>query len=153
MFTVVPGGPSPCGGVVRPPNYNAITGNWNLKGNSTLQAPSFSISLSGDYVIPTEFGDFDLHLLWSHSSRYYLDVDNGLGQVAPSSPTDTQQKPIDLVNGSVGWTSNDKNWNARFWVKNLTDAQYYSYASESALLNFYAASPPRTFGVTVSRHF
>src|SRR6185295_5949067 len=38
-----PPAPVPCGGVT-PPNHDASTGNWDLKGNRTIQTPPFSVS-------------------------------------------------------------------------------------------------------------
>ena len=63
-----PPAPVPCGGV-RPPNYDAATGSWDLKGNHTIQTPPFSASLIGQYDIPTQFGRFDINLSWTHTGN------------------------------------------------------------------------------------
>jgi iron complex outermembrane recepter protein len=148
-FSVVAGGPAPCGGVALPPNYNPATGTWNLRGDKTIQTPSLSLTLGEEYVFYTTAGSFNVNLSWTHTSDYYFDPDNGKGEV---SPTVDRQPTINLVNGSIGWNSQNGIWELELWGKNLTGQQYYSFVSESALANYYSAAPPRTFGVTVTAH-
>ena len=149
-FTVAaPPAPVPCG-AVRPPNYDATTGTWDLKGNHTIQTPPFAASLIGQYEIPTSFGRFDLNLSWTHNGDYYASADNGRGQVAPSSSTNNMQKRIDLFNGSLGWRG-DRGLEVRLWAKNLTNVRYWSYAEEISFATFYSPASPRTFGVTMAK--
>jgi iron complex outermembrane receptor protein len=147
-----PPAPVPCGGV-RPPNYDATTGTWDLKGNHTIQTPPFSASLIGQYDIRTPFGRFDINLSWTHTGNYYASADNGKGQIAPSSPNNDMQKPIDVFNGSLGWRSGNRNLEVRLWAKNLTNLRYWSYADEISFATFYSPAPPRALGVTVTRRF
>ncbi len=147
-----PPAPVPCGGVA-PPNYNAVTGSWNLRGNHTIQTPPFSVSLSGQYEIPTPIGRFDLNLSWTHTGNYYASADNGKGQIPPSSSKNDLQKLIDLLNASLGWTSSDAAVEARLWAKNLTNVRYWSYADEISFATFYGPAPPRTYGVTLTKRF
>lgn len=147
-----PPAPVPCGGVT-PPNYNAVTGGWDLKGNHTIQTPPFSVSLTGQYEIPAPIGRFDLNLAWTHTGHYYASADNGKGQIPPSSSKNDLQKLIDVLNGSLGWTSSNPDLEVRLWAKNMTDVHYWSYADEIAFATFYSPAPPRTFGLTVTRRF
>jgi iron complex outermembrane recepter protein len=147
-----PPAPVPCGGVT-PPNYNAATGSWDLKGNHTIQTPPFSVSLIGQYVIPSPIGLFDLNLAWSHTGNYYASADNGKGQIAPSSPQNNMQMLINVFNGSIGWTSSNTAWQARVWAKNLTNVHYWSYADEISFATWYSPAPPRTYGVTMTKRF
>jgi iron complex outermembrane receptor protein len=144
--------PVPCGGVT-PPHYDAQTGTWDLKGNHTLQTPPFSATLSGQYEIPTPLGSFDVNLSWTHTGNYYATADNGRGQIPPSSSQNTRQELIDLFNGSLGWSSSDRDLEVRLWAKNLTDVQYWSYADEISFATFYSPAPPRTYGVTLTKRF
>lgn len=141
------------GAAVYPPNYNSATGNWDLKGNTTVQSPPFSSSLSADYEMPSSVGQFDVALGWNHTGNYYADADNGLGQVAPSSQQNDKEPTINLINASVGWTSTDGKWVTRAWGKNLTGCQYYSFQIEQSFATTYSPAPPRTYGLTVTRHF
>src|SRR5262249_50391443 len=83
--------PVPCRGVT-PPHYDAASGHWDLKGNHTLQTPPFSLSMTGQYEIPTALGRFDLNLSWTHTGNYFASADNGKGQIAPSSPQNDKQQ-------------------------------------------------------------
>jgi iron complex outermembrane receptor protein len=152
-FTVAtPPAPLPCVGAT-PPNYDPATGHWDLKGNHTIQTPPFSMSLLGQYEVPTAVGVYDLSLSWTHTGNYYASADNGKGQIAPSSPNNDMQKLVDLLNASVGWTSKTRDLTARLWAKNLTNAHYWSYADEISFATFYSPAPPRTYGMTIAKHF
>jgi len=142
----------PCGGAT-PPNYNAITGSWDLKGNHTIQTPPFSVSLIGQYEIPTPIGRFDLNLAWTHTGNDYASADNGQGQIPPSSSKNDMQKLIDVLNGSLGWTASNPDLEVRLWAKNMTDVHYWSYADEISFATFYSPAPPRTYGVTITKRF
>ena len=152
-FTVVPGGPVPCGGAVTPPGYNGTTGEWNLGGNKTIQSPPFSSYLSAIYHIPSSVGRWDLSVGWSHTGNYYADADNGLGQVAPSHPNNDKQALIDLVNSSITWTSTSGHFDAQVYGRNLTGEKYWSFALEDAFETQYSAAAPRTYGITLGAHW
>jgi iron complex outermembrane receptor protein len=152
-FTVAPApAPVPCGGVT-PPNYDPATGGWDLKGNHTIQTPPFSATLMGQYEIPTSFGHFDINLSWTHTGNYFAAADNGKGQIAPSSSENNKQQLLDLLNGSLGWTSNDGDLEVRLWGRNLTDEQYWSFADEISFATFYSPAPPRSYRLTVAKRF
>jgi iron complex outermembrane recepter protein len=152
-FTVAPPpAPVPCAGAY-PPNYNAATGTWDLKGNHTIQSPPFSASLIGEYEIATLLGRFDINLSWTHTGNYYASADNGRGQIAPSSPDNNMQKLIDVFNGSLGWRSSNRDLEVRVWGKNLTNLRYWSYADEFSFATLYSPAPPRMLGVTLTKRF
>jgi len=146
-------GAGSCAGAALPPNYDSTTRTWDLRGNHTVYTPPFSSSLSVNYVIPAVIGPFDLTASWMHTGNYYADVDNGLGQVAPSSPNNDKQKLVNLLNVSVGWSSIDQRWQASAWARNLTGEQYWAFAAETVFLTQFTGAAPRTFGVTVRRHW
>ena len=147
-----PPAPVPCGGVT-PPNYDPATGNWDLKGNHTIQTPPFSLSLMGQYEIPVPMGLFDLNFSWTHTGNYYASADNGKGQIPPSSVQNDKQELIDVINASLGWTSNSLGLAVRLWGTNLTDVQYWSYADEISFATFYSPAAPRTYGISVTKRF
>jgi iron complex outermembrane receptor protein len=142
-----------CSAAVLPPNYNAATNSWNLSGDHTVETPPFSASLIVQEEIPSVVGTFKLSGSWTHTGNYYADADNGLGQVTPSSRNNDRQGPVNLLSGSVSWNSLDHQWQILAWGKNLTDVHYWSYAQEVVFVTQYSAAPPRTFGVTLSRHW
>jgi iron complex outermembrane recepter protein len=152
FVVAAPPAPVPCGGVI-PPNYNAATGSWDLKGNHTIETPPFSATLTGKYEVPTVLGPIDLNVSWMHTGNYYADPDNGMGQIPPSSPANDMQRLINVFNASLGWTSSDADLEVRLWARNLTNVQYWSYAQEISLVTLYSPAPPRTLGVTMTKRF
>jgi iron complex outermembrane recepter protein len=152
-FVVAPPPASvPCGGVI-PPNYDAATGSWDLKGSHTIQTPPFSASLMGQYEIPTPIGRFDVNLSWTHTGNYFASADNGKGQIPPSSSDNNAQDLIDVFNGSLGWSSNDNGLEVRLGAKNLTNERYWSFADEISFATFYSPAPPRSYGLTITKRF
>ena len=107
----------------------------------------------GQYEIPTTIGGFDLSLSWTHTGNYFAAADNGKGQVPPSSSENNAQELIDVINGSLGWTSNDADLDVRLWAKNLTNERYWSFADEISFATFYSPAPPRTYGLTITKRF
>jgi iron complex outermembrane recepter protein len=145
--------PGSCSAAVLPPNYNSATGTWDLRGNDTVETPPFSASLTVQEEIPSAVGIFRLTANWTHTGNYYADVDNGRGQIAPSTPNNDRQGLVNLLNASLSWNSRDDRWQILAWGKNLTGVRYWSYAQENGFETQYSAAPPRTFGATFSRHW
>lgn len=139
-----------CGSLALPPNWNPATGTWNLEGNNLQQAPDFALNLTARYTIPTSIGDFEPVLSWYHSSRYYFDPDNGLGQTSPSSPNNDRQKRLNILTGSLTWRSVDERFEVRGWVKNITNQRYLLYATEIPQVMSTNPAPPRTYGLTAT---
>jgi iron complex outermembrane receptor protein len=139
-----------------PPHFVPGTGttpaSWNLEGNKTPNSPHFSATFSARYTVPTSYGPVDMNIALNHTGDYFFQADNGRGQQPPSMIDNNKQPTLNLVNASVGWTSAD-NWSVRLWGRNLTNIQYYSFGFETAPATQYSAAPPRTFGVTFSKHF
>ena len=148
-----PPAPIPCGGAVVPPHYNPATGQWDLKGNRTIQSPPFSASVTALYERPSAIGAFDVALSWTHTGNYFIAPDNGMGQIAPSSSQNTMQPRIDLLNGSLGWKSLSSQWEVKLWAKNITAVRYWSEADLQAFATQYSPAPPRTYGVTITNRF
>jgi iron complex outermembrane recepter protein len=135
-----------------PGNGTTVPASWNLAGNKTPNSPHFSSTFSARYSIPTSIGPVDASIALNHTGDYFFQADNGRGQQPPSMIDNNKQPTLNLVNASVGWASAD-NWAVRFWGKNLTNIQYYSFGFETAPATQVSAAPPRTFGITVSKHF
>jgi iron complex outermembrane receptor protein len=152
-FSAVPGGPLPCGGLSTPPGYNKATGNWDLGGNKTIQSPPFSSYLSLAYHIPATIGPFDVAAAWTRTGSYYADVDNGAGQVAPSTPFNNKQLILNLVNASLTWTTNNGHFRAQLWGRNLANQKYWSFALQDAFETQYSANAPLTYGLTLGLHW
>ena len=113
----------------------------NAKGFRTVRTPKFVGSISAQYTLPTEIGDFAANVGLQHNSGYNFVVDP---RVRQSSYT--------IVNAGLSWSPSNGPFTVRVWGKNLTDADYYSIANP----NLYpvgdasVSAPPRTYGVTAS---
>jgi iron complex outermembrane recepter protein len=141
------------GCTVLPPNYDPATGHWNLKGNDTSYTPPFTGNLTVSYELPTSIGKFNFTGNWYRGGDYYGDADNGMGQIAPSSPDNNKQERYDMLNASVTWYSNDEKWSVRLWGKNLTDKYTWAFANETGTITKQVPGEPRTYGLTANAHF
>ncbi len=149
-----------CAGGVVPPNYTGSrtvgqpTGNWNLKGNHTIQTPPFSYTLNGTYSIPMTSGaSVDITAGLSYTGNYYADADNGLGQIAPSQQDNNKQLGYEIVNAAATWYSADDKYSVKLWGKNLGDTRYWSFANETGTVTKSIPAPPRTYGLTFTARF
>ncbi len=110
-------------------------------GLETVHTPSFTMSLSADYVKPSQVGPFDIAADFYHSDGFFWD------------PADQIRQPTySLYNASLGWMNPQERFGVRLWAKNLGGAHYYSYAIAQTLGEDFSPAPPRTFGVTISAH-
>jgi iron complex outermembrane receptor protein len=114
----------------------------SAKGNQTPHSPDFTANLGGDYRVRTEVGDVLFSINYSYDGGFAWDADNRL-----------KQAPYSLVNGSITWTSHDAAWDVRLWGKNLNGARYSTYTTANIVGDEESPAPPRTFGITVGRHF
>lgn len=117
----------------------------DASGNRLPRAPTVSGTLGLNYHIDgASGGGFDLAGYVTYNDGFYFLADNKL-----KVPSYT------LVNASARYTfANDKTA-IQLWGKNLTDEEYYSYASQFAgpLGNATVPAEPRTYGVSVSMKF
>jgi iron complex outermembrane receptor protein len=110
-------------------------------GLETVHTPSFTMSLSADYVKPSEVGPFDIVADFYHNDGFFWDP---AGQI--------RQPTYSLFNASIGWMNPQGRFGVRLWGKNLGGAKYYSYAIAQTLGEDFTPAPPRTYGVTISAH-
>lgn len=112
----------------------------DISGKPLTAAPENSYSLVANYFYPSEIGEFDVRLQYSHvdeQSRDYLDdrviIDDH-----------------DLIDLRIGWVSKDDDLEIALWVKNLADEDYiaHSYVVGPGVIGVWGA--PRTIGVTAT---
>jgi len=118
-------------------------GDVDISGQPLNAAPENSANLSANYNLPTNSGNFDFRLSFSHiddHKRSYVDQ-----RVVIDS--------ADLWEARIGWASNDGNWDASVWAKNLTDEDYISHIYVIGPGGIGVWGPPRTVGLTVNRSF
>jgi iron complex outermembrane receptor protein len=114
----------------------------NLAGNTTIRTPKFTGTLSADYTINSNMGDWVLAATLYHNSGFFWEPDN-----------QTRQPSYNLVNSSVTWTAPSGRYDVRVWGKNLLNEYYFSYAAETTSRFYQSGAGPRTYGVTVGVHF
>ena len=137
---------SDCGGTVTLlPNgtYLADVDHTDLK---LVRAPKWQTQFSGDYTVPLgSAGNLTLRASALYRSHFYSTVTNDLAG---------KTGDFWLVDGSLGWESEDGRFRAMLWGKNLTNKTYVSALTPTAqffIQRFYGA--PRTFGLTLGASF
>jgi iron complex outermembrane receptor protein len=123
--------PNPTGG-----GYNVAPAD--ATGNEMIYTPKWSYNVSALYNIPTSIGAFDIAGNLYYNGGYFPDPANQF-----------YQKSYHLINGSIGWTSNNEMFSAKLWAKNLTNVHYYNHITLSTEFVSASPSPPRTFGITL----
>ena len=136
---------STCGDVTRLPNGTYLV-DVDLTGNKLVRAPKWQTNLSADYSIPLgSAGTINLRAAMTYRSTYYSTVANDLAG---------KTGDFTLVDGSIGWESEDGRFRAMVWGKNLTDKTYVAALTPTA--NFFTQrfyNAPRTFGLTLGASF
>lgn len=115
----------------------------NLK---LVRAPKWQTQASADYTVPLgSAGNLSFRAAALYRSVFYSSVANEAGG---------RTGDFILVDGSIGWESEDARFRAMLWGKNLTNKTYVSaYTPTAQFFNqrFYGA--PRTFGLTLGASF
>lgn len=136
---------SSCGDVTALPNgtYLVDVDHTNLK---LVRAPKWQTQASADYTVPLgSAGSVSFRAAALYRSVFYSSVANEIGG---------RTGDFVLVDGSIGWESEDGRFRAMVWGKNLTNKTYVSaYTPTAQFFNqrFYGA--PRTFGLTLGASF
>jgi iron complex outermembrane receptor protein len=100
------------------------------------------MTLTATYTLPTSAGDFALNGSLYHNSGFFWEPDNRF-----------TQPRYDLLNTTLSWTSPDKKYDIKVYARNLLNAYYYSYFSESSRGDSGSPEMPRNYGAAVSVHF
>lgn len=120
-----------------PTGGNALS-TGDVKGNRLPMTPDWSSNLAATYTVESGVGNFALNATYLHNDGYYEGPENRI-----------RQKPFDLVNGSLAWTSPSGRWSASLWGKNIFNKFYATQFSAQATQDGDIYGLPRTYGVTV----
>lgn len=118
-------------------------GSRDASGNEIVNAPKFGLQASATHTLTTEIGFFETTVNVNYQDEFYSDPQNYF-PIAERT----------LVGVNERWISMDGDTSITLWVKNLTDEEYdlsYSLLAGPGLVNKPGA--PRTYGITLSRHF
>jgi len=110
-------------------------------GNETTHTPAFTGLVSLDYSYPTRVGAFDVAVANSYTTSYYWEADNVLREPA-----------VDLLNGSLGWSSTDKRWDVRVYGQNLLNRLYFVEGLSTNLNAKAYPAAPLTYGIAFTLH-
>jgi len=119
-----------------------------LPGNRLSFAPEWSVSMSA-----TLEGDVGANYMWRSNLglKWMSDYNTG-SDLAPAK----LQEEYALLNGRIGFGSQDNRWMLELWGQNLTDERYYQVAFDATLqagtINAFMGQP-RTYGATLRMTF
>lgn len=112
----------------------------DIKGNQTIFAPKITSSLALQTKIPiTKEWKILMRGEWRYLGEQYFDLLNTI-----------PQEPIHLLNGNIG--VNYKQWELAFWIKNILDERYVTFAMPGYFTNT-LLNRPQTSGVSLRYHF
>lgn len=126
------------------PRFNPATRTYNASGNRLNAAPKGQFSGSATLNFDVAGGNLFLRGEYFHQTRVFYDASN-----APIFA----QKPYDLVNASIGWTSPDKDWTISVIGKNLANEEYLVTIAANGLVPAGLAGAPRTYALQVVKTF
>jgi iron complex outermembrane receptor protein len=130
------------GFVPRPTGGNLSVVIPNAGGNQMIRTPDWSGTVGADYSVAAFGGTIALTGNLYLSSRLYYDVANLVSQ-----------KPYQLLNASVTWTSSDDHFDIGIYGQNITDTVYKQSVLISALANNVNYGRPSTYGVRMGFRF
>ena len=118
----------------------------NYNGHKLEFAPETEYNISIEYMIPiTNIGTFIIRGDFIHKDDYYFDASN---------TEDYHIQGYELIDGKIGYESNNGSLGIYLWGKNLTDKLYMLTRAIFPLPVKYAwYGMPRTFGVQVTYSF
>ncbi|WP_160299180.1 TonB-dependent receptor [Sphingomonas sp. SRS2] len=111
-------------------------------GNPTVRTPKYSANLSASYEIESSVGTFSMTASGSYNGAYSFSPDNRF-----------RQDDYVLMNLSLGWAPLERDFGVTAFVRNVTNARYYSAQVPSSFGPFTSYAAPRTYGVSVRAKF
>jgi len=119
----------------------------DVAGKRLIQAPSVSLTSSVDWALPLgDLGSLDTRVDLAYASKQYFDIIN-----RPS----TTEDGYTLINGRIRFHPEDDRYGISVWVKNLTNAFYYTNMIDASGIGFIYThqNARRTYGVTFDMTF
>ena len=123
---------------------NTATGPEDFSGLPLRQSPENSYNVVLNYALPTGHGDYGFRLQYSHVDDQFNDY---------PTLTETVIEEADLLDASIGWTSQQGMYQLLLWGKNLTDERYISHSYRIGPGSIGVWSDPLTVGVTGTVNF
>lgn len=112
----------------------------DISGNRTIMAPRSTMFLAAQYTIPVSKNiKTIIRGEWRRIGEQYFDLENKI-----------RQPNYNLFNTRIGFSY--KQANLAFWVQNIFDKTYLTYAFP-AVFRYSLLNRPRSFGVTLTFNF
>jgi len=123
---------------------NTADGPTDFSGLPLRQSPENSYTVVASYVLPAASGDYEFRAQFAHVDNQFNDY---------PTLTETIIEDADLLDASVGWTSQQGTYRVLLWGKNLTDERYVSHSYRIGPGSIGVWSDPLTVGVTGTVNF
>lgn len=117
----------------------------NLAGNRQLRSPDFQTSVVADLKLPlgNSTGRVNVRAEYFYQSKIYFDASN---MQLPGA----FQPGYGLLNGRLGYETENGNLSVALFVKNLTNKQYYRNVAIVGNTGVAAPGDPQTFGISLN---
>jgi len=121
------------------------TATGNAKGNTLPRAPELTANIAFSYEENFEDMTLGAHINWYYNDGFYNEFANR---------ENYKQDSYDLINGGAFVEVGDaREWRVSLYFKNLTDEEYYTYGTSTALGDYISPAFGRQYGVGVQYSF
>jgi len=142
-------------------------------GLRLAQAPNVTANAAVTYSIPvSSSGSLVIRGEWNYTGSIFHELDPN-----PAQRAKVFEPSFNLVNGRIGYVSDTDDWEIFFWGKNITNTRYKAFRRANPIIRNFGVPPggtfvggppksfpgtatgqsiagmPRTWGVTVQKHF
>jgi len=123
----------------------ANTTDIDVSGNALNSAPKHSVILSSDFEQPLLNGSLNYRLSYHWQDEIFF---------TPFNDPITRQGAYGLINASLSFETQGKQWELQLYGKNLADKEYTNASQDFSPLGVtLAITEPRTYGLKLSRWF
>jgi len=134
---------SDCGGNVEDLGNGTFLVDRDQTSRELSRAPEEQYYLSGDYRIPSRWGEWFVRASGSYESAYFSD--------GVLNHPEARTGDFWLMDAAGGWQSSDGKWRLQGWCKNCNDKVYTSGLTPTAqFFNQHFFGLPRTYGLTLA---
>lgn len=126
------------------PVTGAVTGfSCSPSGNQLVQTSKWSWNVGGVLTLPTKAGNFTATASYAYKGTFFYDFTNRL-----------PQKGYGLLNGSLGWSTEDEGFGVNIYAENLTNQKYtIAQYPTGGFPDRVGVGRPRQFGVELRTKF
>lgn len=132
-----------CKAILCNPLGGVVSRTFDATGNRLPYAPQYVVNVTPSYRQPIGDSEVVLSVNWYYNSGYYNDASNVYRQSA-----------YNTLGATGEWRPLNGAYSVKVWGKNLTDEAIFARMSTTAPFGeFFALSPPRTYGISLDYQF